>query len=361
MLRDLTNYLVADAVDLSKVDSVLVIKLRNIGDVVLATPVFSVLRKNFGKNAVVDAVVYEESKVILEGNPYVDTVYGVKRREGLINSIGLAKEIRRKRYGMVINLTEGDRGGVLSLLSGAGYRVGIQHASNEKLWKQKAYTHFYQTDRVNRHAVEQDLDAIRRIGIRVKSDYEKLSIFVREEEIETAKNKLNNRVSSDKGFVILHPVSRWFFKCMSPEQIAAMVDHIVELGYSIVLTSGMDERELSVANSIERHHPEVINLAGSLSLRELIAVVNNAQMVIAPDTAIVHMAAALQVPVFVWYGPTNEYVWSPWLARYYSIKMDAKCSPCGLPGCGGGRISECLWGIDVENIKAELDQFIETI
>ena len=109
--------------DLGSVKKILVIKLRQLGDVLLTGPVFGVLRSRF-PNAQIDGYVYTEAFSMLEGHPGVDRLIGYDRSWKKLGIFGRLKKeftlwnrIRREKYDLVINLTEGDRGAIAAPLS----------------------------------------------------------------------------------------------------------------------------------------------------------------------------------------------------------------------------------------------------
>src|SRR5258708_266617 len=117
--------------DLGKIKKILVIKLRQLGDVLLSGPVFTALRGRF-PDALIDAYIYSEAFPLLEGHPGIDRLIGYDRnwkKEGVWKRIGhevrLWRKIRSEGYDLVVNLTEGDRGGLAALVSRAQIRVGF--------------------------------------------------------------------------------------------------------------------------------------------------------------------------------------------------------------------------------------------
>ncbi|MGH7255734.1 MAG: glycosyltransferase family 9 protein, partial [Nitrospirales bacterium] len=101
---------------------ILVIKLRYIGDVLLATPVLRVLREHFPETRTV-MLVNEGTEEVLRGNPDADEVWTVAR-EGLWAQAALLRRVRAARFDCVIDLTDGDRSAFLTWISRAPVRIG---------------------------------------------------------------------------------------------------------------------------------------------------------------------------------------------------------------------------------------------
>ncbi|MFS8564555.1 MAG: glycosyltransferase family 9 protein [Rhabdochlamydiaceae bacterium] len=132
--------------DLTSVKKILVIKLRHHGDVLLSSPVFTNLKKSLPE-AQVDAFIYKDTLPMLEGHEAISDFFLYDRAWKKLSFFGKLKEelalfrkIRKNNYDLVINLTEGDRGALAALFSGAKLRVGIDP---EKEWIFRKKTHLH--------------------------------------------------------------------------------------------------------------------------------------------------------------------------------------------------------------------------
>ncbi|MDD1611946.1 MAG: hypothetical protein LUQ57_02270, partial [Methylococcaceae bacterium] len=109
-----------DAVDFSRIKRILVIKLQLLGDVLLTTPLYSVLKQQY-PHLEIDALIYQETSPILEANPHIRKVFAVDRKwkqKGiwfqLRRELFLLKDLRSNQYDLIINLTDRWRGGWLT-------------------------------------------------------------------------------------------------------------------------------------------------------------------------------------------------------------------------------------------------------
>jgi heptosyltransferase-3 len=92
------------------------------------------------------------------------------------------------------------------------------------------------------------------------------------------------------------------------------------------------------------------------------ALMKRARLLISIDSMAIHMASAMQLPVVAIFGQTNEKIWSPWSVPSRVLALNAddypsfSCRPCGLDGCAGSKISQCLHAIPSSKIiKAAFD------
>lgn len=352
---------------LSKLNKILIIKFRHLGDVLLTSSLITRVKK-LNPDIKIDVLVYADTKAMLEDHEAINEVYVVDKQwkkltllERLKNELKVFFKIRSENYGMIINLTEGDRGAWVSLLSNATYRLGPRHFRKENNFLHKlAYTKKYSTDRRYRHIVEQNLDSLRSLGVKVPMNEEKLSFRLDSSLREGVLEKLKSSGWKGGKFLILHPTSRWFFKCIPAVTTAKFIEVVKKQGYEVVITSGPAENEISMVNDIlDNCCVDLINLSGQLSLKELGHVVNEAELFAGSDSLPMHMAAALSVPVLVWFGPSYDVVWGPWLVKHKIVSLNMSCRPCGLDGCGGGKLSECLEQLPITKIESAFLELIK--
>ena len=130
--------MVSDAINLASVRRALVVKLRHHGDVLLSTPVFTVLR-NRAPHVEIDALVYDDTREMLEGHPAISRIHGIDRawkRQGL--GVQLKREselfsrLRERRYQLLVHLTGHWRGAWLAAGLGPRWSVAPQRAS--RVW-----------------------------------------------------------------------------------------------------------------------------------------------------------------------------------------------------------------------------------
>ncbi len=325
--------------NLSGVKKVLVVKLRQLGDVLLSGPVLSALREALPA-AQIHFYVYTESIPLLEGHPDVDKVLGCDRsvrsqgwRRRLRQEWELLKQIRHEKYDLVINLTEGDRGALVAFVSGAQMRVGFEPKG--RLAK-GVYTHIVKQAPGLRHMVERNLDAVRRIGIFPEIGARELKLPVS----FAAKEAVSKMVQGP--YVMIHPTSRWRFKCWPVAKMRELVEVFLSKGEQVVLTSGPDPIEQEMVRQIG-DGLNVVNLSGQISLQELAALIDQSELLVCVDSLPFHMANALKKPVVALFGPTSDVTWGIWRnPNAQIVAQKLSCRPCYQDGCGGSKRSDCL-------------------
>lgn len=353
-----------DAVPLGGLARALVVKLRHHGDVLLASPVFAALQAH-APRLETDALVYEDCAPMLAGHPAIAELHTVGRdwkAEGVLSRLArerrLFRALRARRYDLIVHLTGHPRGAWLARTLGARYRVAPEVPGRGLFWR-RSFTHLYGAPRnARRHRVELDLDALRRIGVQPSPEQRKL-LFVPGAAAEArAAALLAEHGLRERGFIHLHPASRWRFKCWPAQRNAELVDRLAAAGHRAVLTAAPESEEMSfVKDIVARASSRPVDLAGRLSVKELGALAARSRLFVGVDSMPMHLAAAMGTPVVALFGPSGELEWGPWGVAHRIVASERHpCRPCGLDGCGGGKVSECLTTLPVEEVLRAVQQ-----
>ncbi|MFZ2855432.1 MAG: putative lipopolysaccharide heptosyltransferase III [Rhodocyclaceae bacterium] len=358
--------MVKDPVPLNEVRRALVIKLRHHGDVLLASPVFSVLKAH-APHIEIDALVYADTAEMLTGHPAIDRVHSIDRQWKKLGPIGqvraewrLLQTLRARRYDLIVHLTEHPRGAWLSRFCGARWAVAPAVRQRGNFW-QNAFTHFVgKPGNALRHTVERNLDALRRIGLYPAEGERGLTLIPGAAAEARVAALLRENGLEAKQFIHIHPASRWLFKCWPDEKMAALIDRLHAEGQRVVLSAAPDKTEAAMIAAIQaRLQQPAITLGGQLSLKELAALTAQARLFIGVDSAPMHIAAAVGTPCVALFGPSGDKEWGPWGVAQRLITSDRHpCRPCGIDGCGGGKVSDCLTTLTVEQVHGAVQELL---
>lgn len=345
---------------------ILVVKLRNIGDVLLTSPVFANLRRNFPE-ARLSVLVNAGTEEMLDGNSNVDNVI-VYDRDRLnkqsqvrrfIDEFAFLRSLRQERFDLVINLTEGDRGAIVAFLSGAPIRVGMDSAGRGMFGKNRLFTHLVGPPDSGQHMVEQNLRFLAPLGVPVREM--RVSFSYESADREVVETFLSEAAVQPGRYFHVHLTSRWMFKTMPPAAAAGLVDRIAGYsGLTAVLSAAPVEKELGYLERViaECRRP-VVDLGGKLTLKQTGALSATARFFVGVDSAPMHIAAALDVPTLGIFGPSSPTHWGPWdnslnvnpykkergiqfSSRHMVLHTSRECYPCWMDGCNGSKVSDCL-------------------
>ncbi|MCL2830384.1 MAG: putative lipopolysaccharide heptosyltransferase III [Betaproteobacteria bacterium] len=368
-----------DPIPLAALHRALVIKLRHHGDVLLTTPVFSAL-KAIVPQIEIDALVYAETAEMLSLHPAISELHKIERHtkhKGFMAQcsaeLALLRRLRERRYDLVLHLCEHPRGAWMTRLTGARWAVAPQVPGRSFFWRE-SFTHLYAEPRGRpRHTVERNLDALRRVGIVTAWEEREnklfrpppLALVPGAEAQERVDTLLAGRGLEAKRFILMHPASRWTFKCWTSAGWVDLIQRCVDAGWQVVLVSGPAVEETAMVAAITTlsaltplsvpgaDSGPVHNLAGQLSLKELAALTARARLLVGVDSAPMHIAAAVGTPVVALFGPSSEREWGPWQVPHRIVSNEAfPCRPCGIDGCGGGKNAECVSSIEAGKVFA---------
>jgi len=157
-------------------------------------------------------------------------------------------------------------------------------------------------------------------------------------------------------FVLLHPTSRWLYKCWLPERYAEVINALGAGGFRVVVTAAPSAEELAFVEQIMRAvTAPAVNLAGQLTLPELGAMIGQASCFLGVDSVPMHMAAAAGTPLVALFGPSSQAIWAPKGKGVTVLSSTTRaCLPCLKHGCGNSGRSECLEDLTREHVLAAL-------
>ena len=355
-----------DVLSLPRPKRALIIKLRHQGDVLLSSPAFSAL-KAYAPECEIDALVYSDTAPMLALHPALARLHVIDRQnkgQGVFARIKaewtLLKTLRQRRYDLIVHLTDHPRGAWLSRICRPACSVARKRGGRGKWWA-RSFTHLYRGPLQSpRHTVEQNLDALRRIGIFPEPDARSLTL-VAGTAAEQRVDQLLAEIGADSSpFIHIHPASRWFFKCWTTERMARLIDRLHDEGHRIVLTAAPSDDEMAMIAALQQTLKRpALSLAGQLSLKELAALTARARLFIGVDSAPMHIAAAMGTPMVALFGPSGDKEWGPWGVPHRIVASDVHpCRPCGIDGCGGGKVSDCLANLPVDRVYRAVQELL---
>jgi len=341
--------------DFSCIKKILIVRMRHLGDVLLTSPLLTHLQETLPE-AQIDLFINKESLPMLEGHPAI-THYFLYDRKGISShffrkqwkEFCLLQEVRKKRYDLVLNLTEGDRGAIIAAYSGARYRVGFDPGKSGFFGKRKCFTHLVKICPTPRHTVERQLDVLRAIGIHPSINQRELFLHIP----DPARKKM--RSIYGENFILIHPVSRWMFKSPPASFFIELIQALHQKGERVLLSAGTEKEGLARVHEIQAAFPEIplMGPAGKTSLKELGALIELSRLLITVDSVPLHMASALKAPVVALFGPSSDINWGPWQHPHgHVVSAPFSCRPCYMDGCGGSKQSDCLHQIKVAQVMS---------
>jgi heptosyltransferase-1 len=289
-------------------ENILLIKPSSLGDVVMALPALSALRRNFPR-AKISWLIRPEFAPLIDGHPHLDEIILFDRKSlgrawrhpaALRELTALISRLRRSHFDAVLDLQGLFRSASLAWLSGCKQRFG-------PIWRKELAHYFYTTAIPPRlewvHVVDFYLKLIETMG---GTDLRVEFVLPEKPEAAAAARDLLSRHGVDPGCcAAIIPGSAQVSKCWPAERFAALADRLAsDHGLAVVATGSRGESPMIEQIRSLAKHP-IANLAGCTSLPELTEVLRMAKLVVSNDTGPGHIAAALGRPLVMMFSWSN--------------------------------------------------------
>jgi len=337
---------------------ILVITLRYLGDTLLVTPLISSLKAAY-PDAAIDVLLSAANMGIFEGNPEVSQLVPMPDKSDKIGYLRLLWRLFR-RYDLAIATQAGDRPVLCAVIAGK-MRLGfVPENAGRHSWKRRLLDRYLEFGDHHTHAVLENLRFCELLQITPS--------YALTPPTAVAEWPL----SATEKYAVLHLMPQWRYKQWGAADWIQVGRFIHNQGYTLILTGSSQADELAAIAKIQQELPgSTLNLAGRLSLAQLTGIIKKSALFVGPDTGITHLAAAVGVPVFALFGPTDPKKWGPWPFGYeknqspFAATGTQKinnvcliqgvssngCVPCQLEGCNRNRQSHSLC---LEQLPAEI-------
>jgi lipopolysaccharide heptosyltransferase II len=341
--------------DWSEVRRVLVVRLRSIGDTVLATPSLMALRR-FLPHAELDVLLESWVAPLLEGFEHVDNVIAVERGS-TASRARVARQLRLRKYDVAYNLHGGTTATILMRAAGARHRVGYASYQYRRLLNHAAPPASEIWGRNPTHSAEQQLALLGWTGVPVSDLPASHLTVVTSAAAEVAGKLKTAGVPDSAQIALIHPTAAFDTKRWAADNFVQVAGYVAALGLSPVAVVAPQERV--VAAEIEETSSGTITTLADLSLPEVTALAARARIFIGNDSGIAHIAAAVKTPAVVIFGSSNVNHWRPWsTAPSEVVREEMPCAPCPGYTCGQFDEPECIKRVSVENVISAVERVL---
>ena len=343
------------------VKTALFLKTKHLGDSVILTSAIAALPQDF----VVDVLCFKESAAIFAMNSRVRHVLVIPR-----HLAGFARwreywrlfsVMRSQQYDVLAQFSDDWRGAFLARLLSAKISVARQSKKRPQFWS-NSFQHIAKLTPTSRPAAEQDVDLLRKIGLYQQPFAPRYQLTVADADKLAIDGWLKSIRVENKKLIVIHAAARWKFKGLPHATWAALIDALHQRGYTVVLSGGAFDLDFNQA--LIELCQTAPTLTQDFDLGKTAALLQQADLLVSIDSMALHMASALQTPVVALFGPTNEKIWAPWQVPHRVVAFGAvdspsfACRPCGLDGCAGSKVSQCLVAITPTQIFVAIDELL---
>lgn len=335
----------------------MLIRLRSIGDTVLATPSLIAL-KRFAPDARVDILLEDWVAPVLDGFDSVDNVLSVTKKPS--SRLSAAWKIRRTGYDVVFNLHGGTTGTFFAYASGAPHRVGYEEYQYKFLYNHLLSSSSEFWGREVTHSAEQQLALLGSTGVPVDERI-KSRLAITEVAVGLLDKRFQARtqkpLSGFGNFVLMHPAAAFRTKQWAEENFAAAAEYLSVLGYTVVAVAAPAEKSV-LERLASKSHTQIVTF-DDLSLPEIAALAAQASLFVGNDSGIAHIAAAVGTPVVVVFGSSNVNHWRPWTdAPNEIVRESLPCQPCAGNECRQFGEPLCIQNVTVAAVTAAIDKVL---
>ena len=317
--------------ELSKSINILVIKISAIGDVILITAALKALRKKYPK-AKICCLVGKESRKILARCPYLDELIIIDLKgndKGFWPLIKFSRKLVKYKFDKVIDFQNNHKSHLLAYLSFAIETYGFRN----KKW---GFLLNRPVPDPNHHLspVEHQFQILNLLGINYKKEFF-LELWPTKKDYKKIDSLLDEEWLSDNVHIIGINIAAsifWKTKNWPIEHLAKLCDKLAMHNYRVFITGTEQDKEKAQA-LLKLTKSKPTNFVGKTDILELAAFIKRCSVFISPDSAPMHIAAAMKTPFIAFFGPTDPLRHLPPAQEHFVFRKELECSPCYSRQC----------------------------
>ena len=315
---------------------ILVCQLRQIGDVLLATPSIELLARRFPAAQI---HVFTEKKCLpmLENNPYVHRVWPVDKKQlpTLLHEFAFYRKVAVQGFDLVVDFQQIPRCRAVTALSRARVRLSFP----PHWYLRPLYTHWVEPTPA--YAAAYKAGVLEPLGIRWQGERPRL--YLTQEERDAAAALLSSLGLSGVPFISMDVTHRQLTRRWPARYYAALMDMLAEelpdMRFLLSFGPGEEEEVRALRDLCTMAKARVVVPSSLLSLRGMAACIERAWLQLGNCSSPRHMAVALDVPTFTILGATGK-GWSFPSPEHRTLQakelMDMPCQHCNKNSCATG-------------------------
>lgn len=357
---------------MSEFTRILVIVTRQLGDVLLTTPLIHATRLRWPE-ARIDVLGFKGTLGLLQGNPDIHELIEVQGGAGWKQSWPLVQRLWRQ-YDLALVGQPSDRAHLYGFIAGRRRSGLVTWHRSKSWWQRLLLDHAVEVPAERSHVV---LEKLALLAPWMPADPAVSAVAPPAAALPEA---LRQALQPGQLVVVQVP-SLVHYKQWPLAHFKQLLPLLLAEGLQVVLTGSPSPADREKVAEVMASLPpaaqagaRVLDVAGQLDLNQVGALLRLARLYIGPDTSITHLAAACQVPVIGLYGPVDPRIFGPWpqghaarqpwqphaerqVVRQITLLQGPQaCVPCNGAGCEGhnNSRSDCLVAITPERVMAEV-------
>ena len=313
------------------------LRLSALGDISHTLPIVRTIQKAWLQTKITWVIGKLEYQLVCD-IPGIEFII-FDKKEGLAAYKKLRQQMRGRRFDVLLHMQMSIRASIASLLIPARIRLGFDKGRGKDM--QWLFTNHKIAAKPRQHVIDSFFGFTEALGI--KEHVLEWNIPIPTEAREFAVQQL----PSDKKILVISPCSSMSYRNWNAEGYAAVADYAMEQhNMQVVLCGGPSALEKEYGEKITqlcKHAP--LNLIGKTKIKQLLAILAQADVIIAPDSGPAHLGAAVGTPVIGLYACTNPDRARPYLDAELVV---SKYQEAVTAKYGNG-IDELPWGVRVRD------------
>ncbi|MDH3588219.1 MAG: glycosyltransferase family 9 protein [Gammaproteobacteria bacterium] len=347
-------------VDTAIPKNVCIIRLSAIGDCCHVLPVLRTLQSAW-PNARFTWIVGKVEASLVGDIPGIDFVV-LDKQLGLRAYLAVRRALHGRKFDLLLHMHASMRANLVSLMVSAPYRLGFDKPrARDRQW---LFTNQQINSQPRQHVLDGLFGFAEHFGVTER--HMRWDIPLEDSDRAAA----TQEIEPDRPMLVISPCSSQRlrnFRNWSAQHYAAVAAHATKkYGMQVVLTGGSTPLEREYGEHIAALQGEkTINLIGKTTLKQLLAVLERATVVLCPDSGPAHMATAVGTPVIGLYATSNPGRTGPYLSQRWVVNKYPEAVGLEL----GKSAEELRWGarvrnpramnlIEVADVTAKLDQLM---
>lgn len=334
--------------------NILVVKLTAVGDVVLITGTLKALRLKF-PDAQIHVLTSPQASPIIQRCPYINSVIVFDAQKKNLGSIWqMSKVLRTYAFDKIIDLQNNKVSHLLSFLAfpkkSYGYRTGK--------WG-FLLSHGIKNELKDIPPVEHQFRVLKSLGITYHNEV-RLELWPSAKDEKYVQDILDSEWMGNYKDIVGLNISAsapWPSKNWPVEHIIKLCDMLAARNIRVVLT-GQQKDQILARQIIAKARSKPVNCAGKTNVLQLAALIARCRAYISPDSAPLHVASAMKVPVIALFGPTDPVRHLPPMGKGAVMHRELKCAPC-YSGVCKIKTHACMKEITPEQVFAKLMDLIK--
>ncbi|SET20913.1 glycosyltransferase family 9 protein [Thalassotalea agarivorans] len=292
--------------------NICILRLSAIGDVCHAVALVQYLQQQLPQCKITWIVGKVEAQLIKSLNLSNVSLVAFDKKAGLKSYFALKRQLNGQEFDALLHMQTATRASAASLFIKAKRKIGFDVKRSREL--QRLFVNEFIAEQENPHVAEGFMAFAQALGL----PYKQPTWSVKPD----AQSSLwaNNIVTSNRPIALICASASKDERNWHTEHYAAVADHIHNQGYKVILVGGNTQREQALSeNIIAKSTTKPASLVGKTSLPQLLAIIDRARFIVAPDTGPVHMAVMVNTPVIGLYAHSNPDRTGPYLYPQYTI------------------------------------------